>query len=175
MAEAFQRYQEAYSLSELDADILTGDEEINAFFEGALAAHDGPADVSKFMINSLMGRLPDGGFAALPFEAAALGELVKLVDDGAISAKIAKDVLDEMLVSGANPGTIIAEKGLSQISDRDALVAVVQEVIDANPDKAAAYRSGKTGLKGFFMGQVMGATHGQANPQLVQELLDEAL
>ncbi len=175
LAEAFQRYQEAYALSELDADILTGDEEINAFFEGALAAHDGPADVSKFMINSLMGRLPDGGFAALPFEAAALGDLVKLVDDGAISATIAKDVLDEMLASGTNPSTIIAEKGLSQISDRDALVEVVQGVIDANPDKAAAYRGGKTGLKGFFMGQVMGATHGQANPQLVQELLDEAL
>jgi glutaminyl-tRNA synthetase len=88
---------------------------------------------------------------------------------------LGKQVFDELLAQGGEPEAIVRERGLAQISDRTALAAVVARVVAANPDKAAQYRSGKVGLLGFFMGQVMRETQGKANPQMVQELVQDSL
>jgi aspartyl-tRNA(Asn)/glutamyl-tRNA(Gln) amidotransferase subunit B len=110
-----------------------------------------------------------------PVTASALAGLLKLIDGGAISAKIAKTVFDEMAVSGKTAAAVVAEKGLSQINDMDAIEAVVQNVLDCSPDEVAAYRSGKTKLMGFFVGEVMKATRGQANPKTVNEIISRKL
>ncbi|MCB0157899.1 MAG: Asp-tRNA(Asn)/Glu-tRNA(Gln) amidotransferase GatCAB subunit B, partial [Caldilineaceae bacterium] len=106
---------------------------------------------------------------------AQLGRLAALVDEGAISSNIAADVLAEMLAGGGDPVEIVDAKGLRQVSDAGALQPVIADVVAANPDKAAAYRNGKDGLIGFFVGQVMRQTGGKANPQLVRELLEAEL
>ena len=105
----------------------------------------------------------------------ALAELVSMVEDGVISGKIAKEVFDKMYASGKPADRIIAEQGLKQISDEGALEAIVNRVLEANPKQVDAYRSGKEGLLGFFVGQVMRETKGQANPQLLNEMLRSKL
>jgi glutaminyl-tRNA synthetase len=175
LAQRQLRYLDEYGLSELEADILSGDRGVSDFFEAVLEIYAEPAGVAKFLTNLLQGRVQDGDYAALPFGPAEMAELVEMTDDGTISMNIAKDLLDEVLATGGSPRGLVESRGLSQISDSDALAAIIADVMAANPDKVEAYRSGKTGLRGFFMGQVMRASSGQANPQLVQTLLDEAL
>lgn len=106
---------------------------------------------------------------------AALAELARLVDEGAISAKTASDLLGELLESGAMPGTVVRERGLAQVSDGNAIEAAVDAAIAANPAEVAAYRGGKAKLLSFFVGQVMRATRGKANPALVNDLLRKKL
>jgi aspartyl-tRNA(Asn)/glutamyl-tRNA(Gln) amidotransferase subunit B len=115
------------------------------------------------------------GLDALPVSPPALAGLLKLVDSGAISAKSAKDVFDEMAASGKDAAEIVAEKGLAQISDSGALDKLVGEVLEKNPKEVDAFRRGKTKLMGFFVGEVMKATRGQANPKAVNELLRKKL
>lgn len=175
LAAAYERYQTGLSLSEQDAGIIAGDVVSVHFFEEAITAHDNPQSVANWMNNALAGEMKELAHDALPFGGAALGKLAALVDAGAISANIGKKVLAEMLETGADPEAIIEARGLRQISDADALAAAVAQTVDANPGKVAEFRSGKTGLIGFFVGQVMRATGGQANPQLARELLERAL
>jgi aspartyl-tRNA(Asn)/glutamyl-tRNA(Gln) amidotransferase subunit B len=104
-----------------------------------------------------------------------LAGLLRLVDSGAISVKNAKNVFDEMAASGKTAAAIVQEKGLSQISDAGAIEKVVQEVLERNPKEVEAFRGGKTKLMGFFVGEVMKATRGQANPQTVNTLLKKFL
>jgi aspartyl-tRNA(Asn)/glutamyl-tRNA(Gln) amidotransferase subunit B len=106
---------------------------------------------------------------------AQLGRLLALVDEGVISGKIAKTVFEEMARSGEDPAEIVRRQGLVQLSDAGALGAVVDRVLAAAPAEVAAFRGGKTKLMGFFVGQVMKATRGQANPQLVNQILKEKL
>jgi aspartyl-tRNA(Asn)/glutamyl-tRNA(Gln) amidotransferase subunit B len=110
-----------------------------------------------------------------PIPAIELAALLKLVENGAISAKIAKTVFDEMAASGQTAAAIVAEKGLSQINDTGAIETVIQEVLDRNPKELEAFRGGKTKLMGFFVGEVMKATRGQANPKTVNALLKKLL
>jgi len=98
-----------------------------------------------------------------------------LIDDKTISGKIAKDVFAEMFATGKTPGAIVKEKGLVQISDRSAIEKIVDEVIAANPGEIKQYRAGKTALLGFFVGQVMKASGGKANPQAVNDILKKKL
>jgi glutaminyl-tRNA synthetase len=175
LAARLARYTQELGLPFEDADVLTGDLALARFFEAALAEHGQPQSVAKWVTNELLrelkGRSPD----QLPFSAAQFGRLVALVDDGTLSATLGKQVFDELLAQGGEPEAIVRERGLAQISDRAALAAVVARVVAANPDKAAQYRSGKVGLLGFFMGQVMRETQGKANPQMVQELVQDSL
>jgi glutaminyl-tRNA synthetase len=175
LAERYERYRQEYDLSKLDADLLSADMVSGNFFEAALATHAAPQSIANFMNNELQGRLGDDGYATLPFGPAEFGELVALMDEGVISANIAKEILDEMVEKGGRPGEIVERRGLRQIDDSEALRPIIEQVLADNPGKVAAYRSGKTGLLGFFMGQVMRATGGKANPQLVQALLKERL
>jgi len=171
------RFVEQYGLPAYDAGVLTSDRDLADYFEGCLADFPQPKPVSNWIMGPLLGLLNAQGVAIdrSPVAASALAGLLKLIDGGAISAKIAKTVFDEMAVSGKTAAAVVAEKGLSQINDPDAIEAVVQDVLDRSPDEVAAYRGGKTKLMGFFVGEVMKATRGQANPKTVNELLRQKL
>ena len=110
-----------------------------------------------------------------PVSAPDLAQLLKLIDDGTISGKIAKTVFDEMARSGKPPRQIVEEKGLVQITDTDAIDEIVAGVISSNPEEVEAYKKGKTKLLGFFVGQVMKETRGKANPKMVNEILRKKL
>jgi aspartyl-tRNA(Asn)/glutamyl-tRNA(Gln) amidotransferase subunit B len=101
--------------------------------------------------------------------------MLRLIEDGTISGKMAKDVVEEMYRTGKTPKTVIEEKGLVQITDEGAVAEAIRKVIAANPAQLAQYRSGKDKVFGFFVGQVMKATQGKANPQLVNDLLKKML
>ncbi len=110
-----------------------------------------------------------------PITPAALADMILLIEDGTISGKMAKDIVVEMYKTGGAPKAIIEEKGMVQITDESALVKTVQAVIDANPNQLKDYRGGKDKLFGFFVGQVMKATQGKANPKMVNDLLKKML
>jgi aspartyl-tRNA(Asn)/glutamyl-tRNA(Gln) amidotransferase subunit B len=114
-------------------------------------------------------------FTASPIRPPAVAELIKHIDDGTISGKMAKEVIEEMYRSGASPGTIIKEKGFVQITDEGALAKTIAEVIEQNPTQVAQYRAGREKLFGFFVGQAMKATQGKANPKLINDLLKKML
>ncbi len=140
-----------------------------------MVAYDRPQTVANWVTNEVLRELKDNTIEQLAFGGAQLGELVALIDANTISATIGKEVFAEMLKTGDAPKTIVAKRGLEQITDVAAVTPIVEQVIAANGDKAEQYRSGKTGLLGFFMGQVMKETNSKANPQLVRELLQEKL
>jgi aspartyl-tRNA(Asn)/glutamyl-tRNA(Gln) amidotransferase subunit B len=115
------------------------------------------------------------GIEQSPVSAARLGALLDLIADGTVSGRLAKDVFAEMVASGADPAQIVEQKGLRQVTDQDAIAAAVDAVLAANADKVADYRAGRDKLYGFFVGQIMRATQGKANPALVNELLTKKL
>ena len=176
-AEKKKRFVDAYGLPSYDADILTSDRELATYFEDCLQEFDRPKMVSNWIMGSLLGLLNAEGKSIdrTPISAADLAQLLKLVDDETISGKIAKTVFDEMARSGRSAQQIVAEKGLVQISDSSAIEDIVATVLDANPAEVQAFRNGKTKLLGFFVGQVMQATRGKANPKMVNDILKRKL
>ncbi len=170
-----EHYLSALKLSRTDAIILAADPALSKFFEDAVKAYANPQGLANWLINDLLRELKNKSLADLPFAAADLAALVALIDDGIISNRIAKDVFAEMLKSGDKPQDIVTAKGLEQVSDTAALEAIVDKLLAAHPDKVAAFRAGKTGLLGFFVGQVMRETQGKTKPQLVQQLVQEKL
>jgi aspartyl-tRNA(Asn)/glutamyl-tRNA(Gln) amidotransferase subunit B len=110
-----------------------------------------------------------------PVSAKALGELVELIETDVISGKMAKDVFEIMTETGKNPAKIVEEKGLKQVTDTGAIETIVDRVIAGNPDNVAAYQGGKTGLMGWFVGQVIKESQGKANPQIVNRLIKQKL
>ena len=175
LAARLTRYTSELGLSFEDADILTGDLAIAHFFEAALTVDNNPKTVANWVNNEVLRELKDNSLTALPFSGAQLGALVALVDNQTISNAIAKEVFAEMLKNGGDPRAIVERKGLQQVSDPTALAPVIEKVIAANREKADQYRAGKTGLLGFFVGQVMKESGGKASPQLVQELVKTQL
>lgn len=170
-----ERYRETLGLSDQDARTLASDADLAAFFESALEAHDNPRGVANWIANELLGLLPDGGIAALPFGGRELGELVALLDGGAIAGPGAKEVLAELVETGGRPAEIVERRGLRQLDDAGELEPLVDEVLASHPDNVALYRGGKSALLGFFVGQVMKASGGRANPRLVQDLVRRRL
>jgi glutaminyl-tRNA synthetase len=171
LASRFTQYVSRLGLSEEEADVLTGDLAVAQFFEAAIAAHHNPKLVANWVANEVLRELKEKPLQALPFSGTQLGALVALIDNKAITSTAAKEVFAAMLQRGGDPGEIVERKGLRQVADPDALVPIIDQLITANADKAAQYRSGRSGLLGFFVGQVMKETGGTANPQLVQELV----
>jgi len=110
-----------------------------------------------------------------PIKAESLADMIKLIEEGAISGKMAKEVVEDMYKTGKSPQDIIKEKGLVQITDEGELIKTITAIIEANQAQVAEYRGGKEKVFGFFVGQVMKATKGKANPQLVNELLKKML
>ncbi|MEA2842821.1 MAG: glutaminyl-tRNA synthetase [Actinomycetota bacterium] len=164
-----------HGISEADADLLTGDLATGDLFLGAVAGGAPAPTVARWIINDLPHALGDRELADVSITGVGLGALVGAVEAGAITGAAAKDVFVELVERGGDPERIIAERGLGQVSDEGAIAAIVDEVVAANPDKAELYRGGKTPLLGFFVGQVIRASKGKANPQVVQKLLAERL
>ena len=174
----YARLVEAYGLPENDARILVGEQTLADYFEAAAGVYEGEAaSVSKWIVGELAALTNREGVAIddIRVTPEALASLVALVDKGTISQNSAKDVLGAMFETGKAPDTIVKEKGLVQISDQDALSQVVDQVLSEHPGEAAAYLEGKESLLQWFMGQVMRATRGRAQPQTVLGLLREKL
>jgi aspartyl-tRNA(Asn)/glutamyl-tRNA(Gln) amidotransferase subunit B len=170
-----RRYVQQLELPESDAIVLTEDAAVARFFEEALAAHGNAKAVANWVINELLRELRGRDFDALNVRAVDLGALVALIDNKTISGKIAKEVFTEMLASGEPPKAIVERKGLRQVTDASALEPIVEKILSDNPAIVEQYRAGKSNVLGFFVGQVMKATGGKANPKLVNELLRKKL
>ncbi|HEX7048577.1 MAG TPA: glutamine--tRNA ligase/YqeY domain fusion protein [Longimicrobiales bacterium] len=175
LAARFTRYTAELGLAEEAADVLTRDAATAEFFEAALRAGAAPRTVANWVVNELPRELEGRDVAQLPFDGGALGELVALIDAGAISGSAGRLVLAEMAEHGGDPAEIVERRGLRQVSDAATLAPIVDDVVAAHPDKVTGYLNGRTGLLGFFVGQVMGRTRGRANPERVKALLEERL
>lgn len=176
----FARYAETYGLSPDDARTLINDKALSDYFEAAIAAHPNAASgktIGNWLLTELLGKLNAEGHsieqAAMPAE--RLSELVRLVEDGTISGKIGKEIFDEAYRTGEAPAAIVERRGVQQISDEAALSTIVDTVIAANPKQAEGYAAGKDSLLGFFVGRVMQATEGRANPVITTNLLKKRL
>ena len=175
------RFKEAFGLSSYDARHLVEQAVTADFFEAAMAAAQDDA-LAKPLANLIINDVAACMNADASFDLAASAltpvravELVKLVAEDAISSKQAKEVFAVVLEEDKDPAVVVDERGMKQVSDAGAIEAVIKEVIAANPDKVEAYRGGKTGLMGFFVGQCMKAMKGQGNPKLINELLEKKL
>jgi len=171
------RFMAAYGLSAYDADVLIADKAVADYFEACVKAYPQAKTVSNWITGDLFRLLKETetDIKEVRITPAALAELLTIVEKGTINRNTAKAVLGEMFKSGWAAAEIVAEKGLAQISDADELGQIIGQVIAANPDQVAEYRAGKERLLGWFLGQVMKATRGKANPQLVTQLLKEKL
>jgi glutaminyl-tRNA synthetase len=170
------RFRDQLGLGAEEAEILTRDSATADLFETATladAGHGAPSatGVANWVIHELPRAVGAGSLADLRFSAADLGDLVSLVEGGTLSSSAAREVLAEMADTGASPREVVERRGLEQVSDPDRLQAVVDQVLAAHPGKLEEYRGGKTGLLGFFIGQVMRETGGKANPELAKELI----
>jgi len=181
LAERYRRYQEELGLSEGDADLLTGSLEISAFFDQALASRarlrgrEGAPALANWIVNELLRELKDRPLSELPLTPAHLATLVDLLEEGVISQPVAKELFAEMVSRGADPALLVRERGLERVAEPGALEPLVERVLAAWPGKVEEYRGGKTGLLGFFTGQIMKETRGRADPGVVQDLLRERL
>jgi|UniRef100_A0A7C3Z956 aspartyl-tRNA(Asn)/glutamyl-tRNA(Gln) amidotransferase subunit B len=171
------RFQKEYGLPAYDAEVLTGDKALADYFEECLKEFPQPKQVSNWIMVEVMRELKkeEAGVASLKVSPRDLGRLLALVDQGVISGKIAKTVFEEMIATGREPEAIVQEKGLAQISDVSELEAQAREILAAHPKEVADYKAGKTKVLGFFVGQLMRKTQGQANPRLANEILQRLL
>jgi aspartyl-tRNA(Asn)/glutamyl-tRNA(Gln) amidotransferase subunit B len=170
------RFVTAYGLSADDAGVLVAEKETALYFERLAAGRD-PKAAANWVMGDLFGALNrlGVGIEGSPVSADQLGVLIDLIADGTISGRLAKEVFAEMVASGADPAVIVEAKGLRQVTDSGAIEAVIDAVLAAQADKVAEYRAGRDRLYGFFVGQIMRATQGKANPALVNELLRKKL
>ncbi len=175
--EKKDRFMDAYGLPAYDAEILTSSRDLADYFEHCLRSFPRPKTVSNWIMGPLLGLLNTRHLSIQesPISHGALAELLALIEDGVINRKIAKSVFDEMADTGKRPKAIVEKKGLVQVSDARVLEAAVQQVLRQSPEEVQAYRAGKTKLLGYFVGQVMKATKGKANPGLVNEILKKQL
>jgi len=166
------RFIGEYGLSAYDAGVLVAEQAKAFFYERAAKGRD-PKLAANWVINELFGGLAKAGkeIEDSPVSAEQLGGLVDLIADNTISGRIAKDVFAEMMETGQDAGAIVEAKGLKQVTDTGAIEAVIDQVMAAQADKVAEYRSGKDKLFGFFVGQVMKASGGKANPAMLNDLL----
>lgn len=175
------RFMSDYQLPAYDAELLTGRKDIADYFESALAIHENAKALSNWIVGDLFRVLKERKLdeqltiGAWPIQPAQLAELVKLIDQGKISGKIAKTVFDALLDSPRSPQEVVSEKGLEQVSDTGSIEGSIDAVLAAQPKQVADYRGGNEKIFGFLMGQVMKATRGKANPQMVNELLRRKL
>lgn len=172
-----ERFIAEYGLPEYDADLLTAERATADWFEDAVRAGAQPKAVSNWMMGELTKLLNEENkiLEECLLRPEQLAEMIRLIDDGTISGKIAKTVFEEMFRTGKSAGEIVKEKDLTQISDTAAIEKAIDEVIAKSPREAERFRRGDEKIMGFFVGQVMKATRGKANPQMVNELLKKKL
>jgi aspartyl-tRNA(Asn)/glutamyl-tRNA(Gln) amidotransferase subunit B len=174
--EKKNRFIADYGLSAYDAGVLVAERVTADYFESVVKGRDAKL-AANWVISELFGRLNKAGrdITESPVSAHSLGGLIDLIADGTISGSIAKKVFDEMFESGDEAAEIVDRQGLKQVTDTGAIEGIIEQVLDGNQDKVAEYRSGKDKLFGFFVGQVMRASQGKANPKMVNELLRKKL
>jgi len=170
------RFVKDLGLSDYDAGVLVAEKESADFYEAAAKGRDAKL-VANWLTSELFGKLNAAGksITESPVSAEGLGELVGLISDNTISGRIAKDVFTEMFETGKPAGQIVEEKGLKQVLDTGAIDVEIDKIMAANADKVAEYRGGKDKLFGFFVGQVMRAMGGKANPAMLNERLKSKL
>ncbi len=168
-----QRFMADFGLGAEDAAVLVAEREAAEYYERVVAVGGEPKLAANWVVTELFGALNRAGqgIADSPVSAEDLGGLIKLIADDTISGRIAKDVFAEMMQTGKPANQIVEEKGLRQITDTGAIETAIDELIAANPDQVAGYRGGNQKLIGWFVGQVMKATQGKANPKLVNQVL----
>ena len=171
------RYADDLGLSQYDARVLTDERPMADYYEAVVAA-GGDAKLSANWVTGDIAAYVNSkrlSYAELPFRPDQLAEMVKLIDGGKISGKIAKEILPELLEKGGSPKAIVDERGLGMISDPAAIQAIVDELLAAHPDEVEAFRGGKNKLQGFFVGQLMKKTGGKADPKLANQILSRKL
>jgi aspartyl-tRNA(Asn)/glutamyl-tRNA(Gln) amidotransferase subunit B len=179
------RWQKELGLTAYDAGVLTGHPEIARYFEDAtkallaktkLSADKAGKKVANFVQAEALGLVTTNGLDAhFPCSAEAIADLLALIEDGTINGKIAKEVFAKMAATGRGAKQIVDADGLAQVTDTGAIEQAIRDVVAKFPKELAAFKAGKVALKGHFVGQVMRATKGQANPAMVNELLDKIL
>ena len=172
-----RRFMELFGLSTYDAEVLVADKEVAEYFEAVVATNADPKLVCNWISGELMRLMNENkvDIRNVGIPANSLANLINFLHEGSISGKIAKTVFEEMVQSGEDPATIIEARGLKQVSDEGALRRLLETLLANNPKQVKQYRTGKTQIKGFFVGQVMKETRGQANPQIVNQLLEKLL
>jgi aspartyl-tRNA(Asn)/glutamyl-tRNA(Gln) amidotransferase subunit B len=176
-AAKIERFMQEFGLSRDDAEVLAADRAMAEYYDALVGLHDNPKMCANWVMGELQRALNDSGEAVAnsPVTPAMLAGILKRIDDKTLSNKIAKKVFDIMWQNGQDADTIIEEQGLKQVTDTGAIEAAIDQVLAANPGQVEEYRGGKDKLMGFFVGQVMKATRGKANPQAVNELLRQKL
>jgi aspartyl-tRNA(Asn)/glutamyl-tRNA(Gln) amidotransferase subunit B len=175
------RFKSSYGLSAYDVELLTSRKDIADYFESALRSHSNGKAISNWILGDLFRVLKERKLdeqlyiTRWPVSPEALAELVRLIDEGKISGKIAKVLFPEMLASRRWPHEIVAEKGLEQVSDSASIETAIEQVLAAHPKQVADFRGGNEKVFGFLVGQLMRATQGKANPQKANEILRQKL
>jgi aspartyl-tRNA(Asn)/glutamyl-tRNA(Gln) amidotransferase subunit B len=176
--ERRKRFIEEYGLPEYDADILTGERSLSNYFMETVKFYDGDIKrISNWLINDVLRMLNESGATAadLVLKPAYLADIIKMVDSNTINTNTGKDLLDKVNKTGKSPAEIVQAEGLVKVIDNAAIRKVVEEVISESPKEVGAYKGGKAGLMGFFVGQVMKKMQGKADAQLARSLLEELL
>ena len=172
-----ERFLKDYQIPEYDAGVLTADKALAQYYEDVVKLCDKPKQASNWVMGDVLRFLNEDklDIRQCPITAKDLADMIKLIEAGTISGKMAKDIITDMYKTGKPPQKIIEEKGLVQITDEGELAKTITAIIEANPAQLADYRGGKGKLFVFFVGQVMKATQGKANPQLVNDMLKKML
>ncbi|CAN2041740.1 Aspartyl/glutamyl-tRNA(Asn/Gln) amidotransferase subunit B [Candidatus Magnetomoraceae bacterium gMMP-15] len=175
--ERKNRFLSDYNLPDYDAEVLTASRELADYFEKCVNDFPNPKQVSNWVMGNLLGILnaENKSIDQSPVSSSNLAQLLLLIDKSVISGKIAKTVFEEMAKTGRGPKKIVEEKGLVQVTDKDAICQIVENVLKEHPKEVEAYKNGKKKLFGFFVGQVMKETCGKANPKIVNEILNKIL
>ena len=175
--EKKERFVSKFSLSNYDADLLAADKDIANYFEEVVKISDSPKLSTNWIMGELSALLNNENLNIRDSKVSSdkLGQLVLRIEDGTISGKIAKDIFEKMWISGKEVDEIIKDEGLEQVTDDKQIEAMIDEVIKSNPEQLEQYRSGKDRLFGFFVGQVMQASQGKANPKQVNDILKSKL
>lgn len=176
-AQRRDRFVSEYKLPTYDAGVLTAGRQLSEFFEACLKTFNHPKQTANWVMGPLLGLLKAEGKSIdqSPISAENLAGLIQLIQEDVISGKIAKTVFEEMAASGKSAKEIVDEKGLAQVSDSSALEDEIEKIISSYPDEVARFKAGNPKLMGFFVGQVMKATQGKANPKLVNQILGKKL
>jgi aspartyl-tRNA(Asn)/glutamyl-tRNA(Gln) amidotransferase subunit B len=177
-AQKFNRYMEEFGLSAYDATVLSDDRDVALYFEAVVAGGVTAKNAANWVTQDIAAYLnsrPDLNITQIALKPEMLAELISLIEKGTISGKIAKEILPELLEKGGSPQALIESRGLMAISNPDELATIIEQVLADNPDKLEQYRAGKTKLQGFFVGQIMKATGGKADPKLTNQILNQKL
>lgn len=171
-----ERFVKEYGIKEYDASVITSSLEMAHFFEAMLEEEISGKNAVTWLTVELQGRLKEGTtLETSPVDAKKLATIIKKIEDNTISGKAAKEVLDYLMENESDVDSVIEKLGLKQVSDDGALLAIIDEILNANQDKVAEYKGGKEKMFAFFVGQTMKASKGTANPQKVSQLLKERL